>query len=171
MRKYVFKPYSENFPELFVKEKQRIISHIRKSMVIEHIGSTAVPNLGGKGIIDIAIAVDKNEMNSVSEQLQKLGYEFRPMHGSLVSIFLRADLPDPQEGIRRYHIHLTYPQSKDWEDFIDFRDYLRTHPDEAPSYAELKKKAAEEVNEDGAKYRAIKEPIFRKIIDKSRKKL
>lgn len=73
MKKYVFKPYSNIFPELFQKEKERISSNLKELLVIEHVGSTAVPGLGGKGIIDSAIAVDKANMDSTSKELQYLG--------------------------------------------------------------------------------------------------
>lgn len=59
MNKYVFKPYSALFPNLFAKEKARIVQHFLFPASIEHVGSTAVPGLGGKGIIDIAIAFEK----------------------------------------------------------------------------------------------------------------
>lgn len=166
MKKYVFKPYSKIFPELFEREKERIISHIKQNLPIEHVGSTAIPNLDGKGIIDIAIAVHKKEMDSIVRQLQELGYEFRPIGSTSDRLYFRADLPDAEEGIRRYHIHLTDPASKDWKDLIAFRDYLRSHPKEAKKYADLKKKAAIEANEDGAKYRKLKEPLFKKILAK-----
>jgi GrpB-like predicted nucleotidyltransferase (UPF0157 family) len=63
MKKYVFKPYSKIFPELFHKEKERITSNVNLRLIIEHIGSTAAPGVDGKGIIDIAIAVDKEDMD------------------------------------------------------------------------------------------------------------
>lgn len=67
MKKYVFKPYKESFPELFDNEKKRIAALLGTDPVIEHIGSTAVPGLGGKGIIDIAIAVKKENLSQVSQ--------------------------------------------------------------------------------------------------------
>jgi GrpB-like predicted nucleotidyltransferase (UPF0157 family) len=50
MKKYVFKPYSNIFPALFDKEKERIAPHLKKALAIEHVGSTAIPDLGGKGL-------------------------------------------------------------------------------------------------------------------------
>ena len=50
VKKYVFKPYSKIFPELFQKEKERISPNLKEALAIEHVGSTAVPGLGGKGI-------------------------------------------------------------------------------------------------------------------------
>jgi len=163
MKKYVFKPYSKIFPKLFEKEKQRILAHAKTALAIEHIGSTAVPGLGGKGIIDIAIAVSKANMDSTSKQLQDLGYEYRPTFSTLDRFYFISYLPDPEEETRRYHIHLTYPENSDWKEFIGFRDYLKHHPEELEEYAELKKQAALEANHEGDRYRKIKEPIFEKI--------
>ncbi|HSX10660.1 MAG TPA: GrpB family protein [Chlamydiales bacterium] len=166
MKKYVFKPYRESFPHLFEKEKKRIASHVKNNLTLEHIGSTAVPHLGGKGIIDIGIAVRKEEMEAVSDQLQQLGYEFRPSHSTSDRYFLRADLPDEEEGIRRYHVHLMHPTWREWKEMLFFRDYLRSHPDEVEIYAEIKRKAADAANEDGAKYRQQKDPLFKKVLKK-----
>ena len=163
MKKYVFKPYSKIFPELFLKEKERIASHVKTVLSIEHVGSTAIPNLGGKGIIDIAIAVHKRDMDSVSQQLQNLGYEFRPNFSTPERYYFIVYLPDPEEGQRRYHVHLTYPENGEWHQFIGFRDYLRTHPQEMEEYAEMKRRAAAEANHQGEQYRKIKEPIFKKV--------
>jgi GrpB-like predicted nucleotidyltransferase (UPF0157 family) len=163
MKKYVFKAYSETFPELFQTQKTLIASLVTEALAIEHIGSTAIPNLGGKGIIDIAIAIDKKDTQIVSEKLQNLGFEFRAPHSNPERLFFRADLPDKMEGIRRYHIHLTYFESPDWKRFIAFRDHLRNHPKDAEEYAAIKKMAAETSQEDGEKYRKLKEPLFKKI--------
>lgn len=163
MKKYVFKPYSKIFPELFQKEKKRIASHLNMASVIEHVGSTAIPNLGGKGIIDIAIAVNKNDIESTSKLLQNLGYEFRPTFSTSDRFYFIIYLPDSEEENRRYHIHLTYPENNEWKEFIGFRDYLIGHPQELQEYAELKKQAALEANQEGERYRKIKEPMFKKI--------
>lgn len=163
MKKYVFKPYSKIFPELFEIEKGRILAGVKTALSIEHVGSTAVPNLGGKGIIDIAIAVNKQDMDLVSKEIQDLGYEFRPNWSTADRLYFIIYLPDPEEGNRRYHIHLTYPENIEWKDFLSFRDYLRSHPEEVEEYAEMKKKAALEADNEGEQYRKLKEPMFRKI--------
>lgn len=163
MKKYVFKPYNKIFPELFEKEKERISSQVSKILNIEHVGSTAVLNLGGKGIIDIAVAVKKQDMEAVCQELQGLGYEFRPNFSTPDRFYFVIFLPDPEEETRRYHVHLTYPENPEWKDFIGFRDYLRTHPIEAKEYGEIKKKAAIEANHDGTRYRKIKESMIQKI--------
>jgi GrpB-like predicted nucleotidyltransferase (UPF0157 family) len=169
MKKYVFKPYSPSFSLLFEKEKVRISSSIKNAISIEHVGSTAVPQLGGKGIIDIAIAADPAEIDSIACRLQEIGYLFRESGSSIERRFFRCDLPDEEEGTRRYHVHLMSPESQEWQDLISFRDYLIHHPEEAKKYAELKKRAAAEVEEDGARYRMLKAPLFETILKKIRK--
>ncbi|MDB6081642.1 MAG: hypothetical protein JWO53_914 [Chlamydiia bacterium] len=163
MMKYIYKPYSKIFPELFQKEKDRILAEMSIDYYIEHVGSTAVPGLGGKGIIDIAIAVNQHDMEAVSKQLQMLGYEYREAFSTPQRLYLMIFLPDPEEEKRRYHIHLTYPENSEWKEFIGFRDYLRSHPSEAARYAEIKKQAVLEANQDGELYRKMKAPMFKKI--------
>lgn len=163
MSKYTFKPYNNLFPAMFIKEKGRIACRLPLNALIEHVGSTAVPGLGGKGIIDIAVAVDKSLMESSKIVLQELGYEFRPQFSTPDRFYFITYLLDSEEEKRRYHIHLTYPENKEWADFIGFRDYLLSNPKVMQEYAELKKGAAFEAAQDGEKYRKIKAPIFEKF--------
>ena len=102
-------------------------------------------------------------MEETKNKLQELDYEFRPSFSTPDRFYFIAYLPDPEESSRRYHIHLTYPQSKEWRELIGFRDYLRTHPEAMEEYANVKKQAAEIANQDGDQYRKMKEPIFQKI--------
>lgn len=163
MKKYIFKPYSKYFPELFQKESERIVSNLNVPLDIEHIGSTAIPGLGGKGIIDIGIATDKKDMELTSKKLQAIGYEYRPNFSTADRFFFIAYLPDPKESCRRYHIHLTYPENPEWKEFLDFRDYLIAHPEALQEYAQLKQHAVSEAKDEGERYRKIKDPLFKKI--------
>lgn len=164
MKKYDFKPYSIIFPLLFEKEKERMRAYISQEMRIEHIGSTSIPNLGGKGIIDIGIAVDKRNMLLVLNALQGIGYEFNPTFSTQDRFYLVTYLPDTQEESRRYHVHVTYPESIDWGKLLGFRDYLKRNPDMVREYAELKMVAAREADNNGEKYRDLKAPFIEKII-------
>lgn len=162
-KKYAFKPFSPIFPDLFNQEKKRILTHLQAPSVIEHVGSTAIENLGGKGIIDIAIAVPKEDMTAQIKELEALGYEYRPTFSTPERYYFVSYKPDPEEGERRYHIHLTYPESNEWKELIGFRDYLRHHPEAVEEYAEIKQHAALESRQEGERYRALKQPMFDKI--------
>jgi GrpB-like predicted nucleotidyltransferase (UPF0157 family) len=164
LSKYVFKPYSKIFPDLFIAEKNRIFSAIGDDVQIEHIGSTAVPGLGGKDIIDIAISSEKKDQ--ILLKIRELGYGFYPEFSTENRLFFKTDRPDPEETRRTYHIHLMAPQSEELKDMLFFREYLKSHPEQAKIYAEIKKRASVEAHEDGNLYRKLKEPFMKEILKK-----
>jgi GrpB-like predicted nucleotidyltransferase (UPF0157 family) len=163
MKKYIFDPYEEIYPSLFDVEKERILSKTNSILQIEHVGSTAVPGLGGKGIIDIAILAEKEDLSSVTAILQTIGYEFKPFFNTSNHLYFIANLKDPQKGTRRYHIHLICKGHNSWDEFIEFRDYLLSHPDAREEYAAIKEKAVHNKIE-GEQYRKIKDPFIKKIL-------
>lgn len=164
---YPHVPYNINYPKLFEIEKEKI-KKILGNITIEHFGSTAVPNLGGKGYIDIYVVVDKNDLNKTSKIIQeKLGYEYKA-YASIKNERLFY-LRNTEEA--RYHLHLTYTNNPDYVQAIKFRDYLRNHPDEALEYEEIKKlasvKANKELTKQNAKrvYMDSKVKLINKIIN------
>lgn len=167
MKKYVFEPYDEIFPALFLKEKTRILSEVVHILQIEHVGSTAVPGLGGKGIIDMAILTKQNDMASVSNSLQNLGYELKPFFNSPTHLYFVTQLPDQKKKNRRYHIHLLCPENPSWIELILLRDYLISHPTARQEYAALKESAIQN-NLEGEGYRQIKDPFLKKILQNLR---
>jgi GrpB-like predicted nucleotidyltransferase (UPF0157 family) len=172
--KYIFRPYNPNFPKLFGAEKGRLQKPLGNEAEIEHIGSTAVPGLGGKGVIDISVAVSKDEWPMISEKLIKLGYEYKKKDEERENqrLFFMANLPDEEMGTRIYHIHLTYPDSAELTKEIDFRNYLRTHPEAVREYADIKMKAAQAAQKFNTKeemrdtYGKVKEAFIRDILEK-----
>lgn len=167
MDKYIFRPYNPIFPNLFEKEKKRLEKSISEKNSIEHIGSTAIPNAGGKGIIDIMMAVEDNLLPEAVKQIQAAGYEFREVASIPSRLFFRKDMDDPVDGIRRYHIHLTQTNSQDWKEAIQFRDYLRSHPEKVEKYNILKRKAVKQANQDGSIYKKTKEPFIEEMLNLS----
>lgn len=167
MSKYVYKPYDSIFPTLFENEKNRLKTFLTGEYRIEHIGSTAVPTLGGKGIIDIYIVAAKKDLERISKELVNAGYELRPRVSEDQHVFHKIILPDPIEGQRTYHIHLNTPDSQDFLDTIKFRDYLRNHPENIKHYADAKQKAVNEAGEDKNKYMALKSPAIQEILKKA----
>lgn len=164
MNKYVFKPYNPLFPKLFESEKIKLQNYLGNAFIIEHIGSTAVKNLGGKGIIDIMIGIPKREISftEVIKTLEQFGYEHREQADSPERIFFRIDHPDEIEKIRRYHIHVTYRDSNDWKEMLQFRNYLRSTPQIAKTYEKLKIDAIKKSGQDGKIYRSLKQPFIEK---------
>lgn len=179
MSHYDFLAYDQKLPELFKNEEKRLRAFLGTEPIVEHFGSTAVPGLGGKGIIDIYVVVPKENLGEVSEKLQKeAGYEYRSDAGEEGErLFLRRKVLDENGIARKYHLHLVHPDFKEFNEALAFRDYLRTYPDEAEKYVEIKKKAAEEANKisDGLKakekYLEIKGDIIEEITKKALSRL
>jgi len=144
--KYIFRSYNPVFPQLFKSEKARLQKILGKDVLIDHIGSTAVPGLGGKGVIDISVTTPKINWPEICKKLKNLGYEYKKKGAEREKerLFFMANLPDEEFGTRLYHIHLSYPESPEFKKEIGFRDYLRSHPKEVKNYAKIKMKAAKE---------------------------
>ena len=166
-------PYSHLYPKIFTKEKERIQKYIT-NVVIEHIGSTSVPNLDGKGYIDIMLCVPKEMVNNAKNILEsKLGYEYKDnvsVKGE--RLFFKRIATSEYSTETFYHLHLTYSNSKYHIQAISFRDFLIKNHNYAKEYSELKKiasqkaKKAKDRKEARNIYKKTKDPLIRKILSK-----
>lgn len=164
MFKYVFRPYDPIYPKLFIKEKNRLKKFLGKGVLIEHVGSTAIPGMGGKGIIDIAVAANsKDDLSDVSSKLIEAEYYYDPEDGTQDRWFHGRKVSNKE----RYHTHLTFKGSRDWIEMISFRDYLETHPKDFKRYEQIKRQAVEEANQDKDIYIKTKEPLIEEILKKT----
>lgn len=141
---YSFLPYDSVFRELFEKEKLYLQKILGNNLVIEHFGSTSVPGLGGKGVIDIYILTPKDQVKFVSHKLQQNGYVFKDFFKDEDHLFHQTDKMYGDK-IYHYHIHLSSLGNKNFTDCISFRDYLRTHPEAIKKYEKLKHIALDKI--------------------------
>lgn len=130
---------------------------------IQHVGSTAIPGLFAKPIIDILMAIPSlNDVSKLRPALEAAGYTFRE-NGSddIQKLFVLGP-----EDHRTHYLHITELGSVEWRNSIGFRDYLRAHPDERQRYEDLKQGLAARYPDDRGSYtegkRAYVESIFRK---------
>lgn len=166
-------PYNNLFPILFEKEKKRIQKHIKK-IKIEHIGSTSVPNLGGKGYIDLIATCPKDKMRDVKEILiRKLGYKYKKdVSIKNQRLFFIKIAPSEYSEKTHYHLHLTYSESKDFKKALAFKKFLIKNPKYLIKYSKLKTKASKEAqkakNRKEARkiYKKIKDPLIEEILSK-----
>jgi len=155
MKKYMFRKYKKNYPSLFNKEKEKLEKILPKDARVEHIGSTAVPNLGGKGILDILIGIKKQEINDTKNRLINAGYTLKLSGGEKNRIFFEKDYKKVF-GTRRVHLHLTAYNSKVWNQHIKIRNILRGDKKIADEYSKMKKEAVKFAEGSGEKYRQYK---------------
>ena len=164
----IIKEYDTQWPILFENEKEIINKVIGEYILsIEHIGSTSVPGLGSKPIIDIMIGVSKFEdSRKCITPLKTLGYSYVPE--------FEAEIPGRRffrKGTRAdatHHIHLVEKDGKFWIDHLLFRDYLRTHPESAKEYYLLKKELAKKFVNDRDGYVNAKSEFIISIVEKAK---
>lgn len=165
MNKYVFQKYQHNYRKLFQSEKGKLVKVLGFLRGIEHVGSTAVFGLGGKGIIDIIIGVSKGKIKINKKKMEEAGYEFRKIASTKSRLFFRKDYKY-RNITRRVHIHLVELDSKDYREQLFFRDYLRANPQSAKEYSDIKKQAVKFAKGNGEFYRKYKNNFIQKIIRK-----
>lgn len=141
--------YDPEWPALFAALKDRAASALGPFAArIEHVGSTAVPGLAAKPIIDMDVLLwrEKDRPTAVAA-LEKIGYH----HEGELGIRGREAFRWP-EGEPRHHLYLCMPGSEEFRRHVAFRDYLRSHPDLQLAYADLKRRLAERYREDRDAY-------------------
>jgi GrpB-like predicted nucleotidyltransferase (UPF0157 family) len=149
---------------LFQQEKRRIITAlgIRNIIRIEHIGSTAVPDLKAKPTIDILLEIpEPSHKERLMKKLAPLDYLYipKPENPPPHMMFVKGYTLEGFNG-QPYHLHVRY--SGDWDELY-FRDYLKTHPEIAGEYSELKVKLSEEYRNDRDGYTDKKGDFIRRI--------
>jgi len=162
-------PYDPGWPNLFMDEAEFLRGKLPKVLIIriEHFGSTAVPGLAAKPVIDILVEVSslQETRTQIAPILESEGYDY----------FWRTDSPPAYawfikrnaEGKRTHHIHMVEADSKLW-DRLYFRDYLKEFPDEAHCYAKLKQSLSEEYPNDRAAYTEGKAEFIASVTERAK---
>ena len=142
-------PYNPAWPTLFHDLGRRLRAALGDvALRVDHIGSTSIPGLAAKPIIDIQISVRTFEpMELYLLPLERLGFVFRDKNPDLTKRYFRE-----RPGERETHIHVRRAGSFSEQFALLFRDYMRTHPDDVKEYADLKTRLAEEYRHDGLGY-------------------
>jgi GrpB-like predicted nucleotidyltransferase (UPF0157 family) len=163
-------PYDPVWETLFAVEAQQLRAALdpRQVLGIEHFGSTAVPGLASKPIIDILIAVTSLAQAKVTmvEAITALGYVYWAENPKTDRMFFVKGMP-PYGERRTHHVHITEPDGEMWRHRLPFRDYLRANPDEARRYEVLKRDLAARYSTDRERYTDAKteyvETVYRKM--------
>lgn len=133
---------------------------------VQHIGSTSIRSIPARPIIDIAVAVtDYEAVLSKKDILERhqiiLRFDERPEQ----LLFVMGDF---EQDTRTHHIHVVLHGSKEWNNYLNFRDYLNTHEAAAKQYAELKQTLAERYPADRAAYTESKSTLIADLLSEAR---
>ena len=136
-------PHNPLWRDAFEAEAKHVATALGDNVsAIHHIGSTAIPDIYAKPIIDLLVEVrDITDVDVHSSAMESLGYEVMGEYGIHGRRYFRKD---DQEGIRTHHIHVFEVGSAQIERHLAFRDYMLAHPLDAQSYSELKRRLAEQ---------------------------
>lgn len=153
-------PHQEIWAELFEEEKAQLEAAIGPYILdIQHVGSTSIPGIPAKPIIDIGVAVRNFEEAAVCiEPIVQLGYVYRGENGIPRRHYFRKGNPCT------HHLHMNEITGVDWQNQILFRDFLRINPEVASEYGRLKSKLAKRHKSDREGYLQAKAPFIENVL-------
>jgi len=168
-------PYDPQWPEMFHREKEHLLSCLSTDLIrrVEHFGSTAVPGLAAKPVVDILIEVTdlRSTQACIVPVLVQPDYEYfwRPTHGDdgppFYAWFIKRDVAT---GVRTHHIHMVERHFFEHWDRLLFRDYLIEHPNVAKEYEALKFRLSSIHSKDRAAYTRGKTEFVVKVTEQAK---
>jgi GrpB-like predicted nucleotidyltransferase (UPF0157 family) len=159
----VIVPYDPEWPNTFTAERTLLSEAIAPWLVgpIEHIGSTAIPGMPAKPVIDIMAAIESlDAARPALAVLEQHQYCYAPYRTEVMHWFCK-----PSPAHRTHHLHLVPFESRLWIEQLAFRDYLRGHAETAAEYAALKQRLAETYRFDRETYTSAKTPFITRVIE------
>jgi len=159
--RYGFGPYSPRWSEEFDEAARRIRSLLGGEIVtVHHIGSTAVPGLPAKPIIDLLPVVrDIERVADYAAAMASAGYRAWGACGLPGRRYFTRD----ESGVRRENVHTFQEGNPEIARHLAFRDYLRVHPDARDEYARIKRSAFASHPDDIERYNGAKEGWIRRV--------
>jgi len=159
--------YDETWNILFREEKERMLKEMSGSgILVEHFGSTSIPGLCAKPIIDILVGIENwDNASAYVQPMERIGYTFKGEYGIPYRHFFVKGDPTT------HHVHMVEIHGDLWKEQLLFRNYLRTHPASRDHYADLKKELARKYPNDREKYLNAKADFIREIIGKAKEKM
>jgi GrpB-like predicted nucleotidyltransferase (UPF0157 family) len=166
-------PYNPEWPKQFLEEKEHLLACLPRELLgrIEHFGSTAVPGLAAKPIIDMLVEVASLEetRRRIAPILESQGYDYfwRPTWGDDTPPFYAWFIKRDSSGKRTHHIHMVEGHFEHWGRLL-FRDYLIQYPDVAEEYQRLKIRLAAMYPNDRVAYTKGKTDFILMVMKKAK---
>ncbi len=167
MIKIIRQNYQKNI-NLFNKTKIQLVKLLGDLVDFEHIGSTAIPDMSGKNIIDILIDTPNNIVfKKMAEKIKNSNYYIGENNFSDY-LFFSSRKEETKNG--DVHLHLVIKGSNRYKDFLFLKKYLIDNPGEAKNYSKIKYKIAKEINNDRKKYKLLKSEYVNELLKCARSK-
>jgi GrpB-like predicted nucleotidyltransferase (UPF0157 family) len=157
----VLEPYTPLWAELYAQERTRILSAVGDSVLgIEHVGSTSIPGIRAKPIIDIAVAVQSmRDAEELAPRMALIGYDYAG-DGGVPGERIYGRGP----RMRTHLVHAVIAAGPEWRNYLQFRDTLRRDPKLARDYSALKRELAEKFADDRRGYTRAKGEFIDRVL-------
>ncbi|MEM6631981.1 MAG: GrpB family protein [Bacteroidota bacterium] len=174
----LIQPYTPSWPQKFKQLKEILLRNIPVPATLEHIGSTSVPELPAKDIIDMDLVYDKEQdFTPIKTHLEGLGYYHKGDQGIPQREAFKRHAPQmlqfPLLDTIPHHLYVCPQGSPELYRHLTFRNYLRKNKEARLAYSKLKQEIAYKANQDKKLYAQIKEKAARSfveaILEKARK--
>ena len=162
-------PYASRWPSFFALERSRVEAAVGPWVeAMEHVGSTAVPGLDAKPVIDLIVGVrDIQGAGRCIRPLEEIGYSYWAENPNPERmLFVR--FADADRTSRTHNLHVLEVGGELWNNTLVFRDHLRSHPEVAGEYARLKHVLAERFREDREAYTRAKTDFISAMLERAR---
>ncbi|MEO1005130.1 MAG: GrpB family protein [Cyanobacteria bacterium J06638_38] len=159
-------PHNPQWKTDFNTESRLIRAILANNLVqIHHIGSTAIPHIYAKPVIDFLVEVkDINLVTERTSEMEQLGYEAMGEFGLVGRRYFRKENPP---GIRTHHVHIYEANSPEITRHLAFRDYMIAHPKDAEQYSKLKQELAIKYPQDIEGYMDGKDQFVKEMEQKA----
>jgi GrpB-like predicted nucleotidyltransferase (UPF0157 family) len=156
--------YDSDWPIAFERQRVRVEAALAPWLAgpVEHVGSTSVPGLAAKPIIDMLARVPDYRVGDLVSAMSGIGWSHAPEPGDEPARKWSFCYPDI--GWRTHHLHIVEAAPENWRSLLTFRDHLREHPADAAEYGRLKRLLAAADAQDRPRYRAGKAPFIEELL-------
>ena len=166
MIKLVRQNYRKN-KQLYKKIELQLKNSLDETVVIDHVGSTAIPKMSGKNIIDVLVGVcEYSDIETIARKIDAIGYHRGKNNPRGEYIFFASTTDETTSG--DIHVHLAVKGSERYNGFIAMRDYLINNPDAAREYSDYKHNIAKVAKFDREQYKKLKSSRVEQLLKEAK---
>jgi GrpB-like predicted nucleotidyltransferase (UPF0157 family) len=150
MKEYIFTSYDKRYPAQFAREKRKLKKILPYAVTVEHFGSTAVPGLKGKGVIDVYVLIPNKKIETTKTKLNEHGYMYhgiKDLEGGIKMVLRKKYVY--KKKLRMVNLHVGTVGIQDFTTCLAFRDQLRGSSALCREYEQVKKVAISKLSNGG----------------------